>query len=157
MVEAAQSVVQLQQAILNLIINAIEAMSGIPRGTAELLIRTESDAAGALCLVGEVLDQKGCAVRPSMLQNGAKRIDPFARFQNIRICTCTHSLSLSRGSPGLARNHFESLFLDTDGRFGRATQLRGDDINIPDGGEHNAVNVVSNGRADIAFAHVFSD
>jgi signal transduction histidine kinase len=64
MVEAAQSVVQLQQVILNLIINAIEAMSGIPRGTAELLIRTESDAAGALCLVGEVLDQKGCAVRP---------------------------------------------------------------------------------------------
>jgi signal transduction histidine kinase len=63
MVEAAQSVVQLQQVILNLIINAIEAMSGIPRGTAELLIRTESDAAGALCLVGEVLDHRDAAER----------------------------------------------------------------------------------------------
>jgi PAS domain S-box-containing protein len=40
--------VQLQQVILNLVINAIEAMSGITEASRELLIRTESDAAGGV-------------------------------------------------------------------------------------------------------------
>jgi PAS domain S-box-containing protein len=40
--------VQLQQAILNLIINAVEAMSGVSEGSRELLIGTGKDAAGAV-------------------------------------------------------------------------------------------------------------
>jgi C4-dicarboxylate-specific signal transduction histidine kinase len=36
--------IQLQQVILNLIINAVEAMSGVSEGARELLIRTEKDA-----------------------------------------------------------------------------------------------------------------
>jgi PAS domain S-box-containing protein len=39
---------QLQQVILNLILNAIEAMSGIKEGTRELRIATETDAAGGV-------------------------------------------------------------------------------------------------------------
>jgi signal transduction histidine kinase len=38
--------VQLQQVILNLIMNAVEAMSGIAEGARELQIRTETEAAG---------------------------------------------------------------------------------------------------------------
>ncbi len=40
--------VQLQQVILNLILNAVEAMSGVDEGGRELLIRTDRDAAGDL-------------------------------------------------------------------------------------------------------------
>jgi signal transduction histidine kinase len=40
--------VQLQQVILNLIINAIEAMSGVSDGSRELLIGTERDASGGV-------------------------------------------------------------------------------------------------------------
>jgi C4-dicarboxylate-specific signal transduction histidine kinase len=40
--------VQLQQVILNLIINAVEAMSGVGEGSRELLIRTGKDAAGGV-------------------------------------------------------------------------------------------------------------
>src|SRR3954454_16820221 len=38
--------VQLQQAILNLIINAVQAMSGVSEGSRGLLIGTEKDASG---------------------------------------------------------------------------------------------------------------
>jgi len=38
--------VQLQQVILNLILNAVEAMGGIDEGARELQISTETDAAG---------------------------------------------------------------------------------------------------------------
>jgi signal transduction histidine kinase len=40
--------VQLQQVILNLILNAVQAMSGITERTRELLIRTEQEASGAV-------------------------------------------------------------------------------------------------------------
>ena len=40
--------VQLQQVILNLIMNAVEAMGGVDDGPRELLIRTEPDAAGGV-------------------------------------------------------------------------------------------------------------
>ena len=40
--------VQLQQVILNLIINAVEAMSGVSEGSRELLIGTEQDASGGV-------------------------------------------------------------------------------------------------------------
>lgn len=44
--------VQLQQVILNLIINAIEAMSGVAEGTRQLLITTsKAESGGALVLV----------------------------------------------------------------------------------------------------------
>jgi C4-dicarboxylate-specific signal transduction histidine kinase len=40
--------VQLQQVILNLIINAVEAMSGLSKGSRELLIATGNDASGGV-------------------------------------------------------------------------------------------------------------
>jgi signal transduction histidine kinase len=40
--------IQLQQVILNLIINAVEAMSGVGEGSRELLIGTEQDASGGV-------------------------------------------------------------------------------------------------------------
>ncbi|MET4036086.1 PAS domain S-box-containing protein [Bradyrhizobium sp. JR7.2] len=43
--------IQLQQVLLNLIINAAEAMSSVEEGARELLIRTEQDQAGALVAV----------------------------------------------------------------------------------------------------------
>jgi PAS domain S-box-containing protein len=42
--------VQLQQVILNLIMNAIEAMSGADDGARELRLSTETDAAGGVCV-----------------------------------------------------------------------------------------------------------
>jgi signal transduction histidine kinase len=43
--------VQLQQVILNLIINAVEAMSSVPEGSRELLISTAKDVSGVLVAV----------------------------------------------------------------------------------------------------------
>jgi signal transduction histidine kinase len=44
--------VQLQQAVLNLIVNAVEAMNGVSEGARELLIGTEKDtSSGVLVLV----------------------------------------------------------------------------------------------------------
>jgi signal transduction histidine kinase len=40
--------VQLQQVVLNLIINAVEAMSGLSEGSRELLIGTGKDASGGV-------------------------------------------------------------------------------------------------------------
>jgi signal transduction histidine kinase len=40
--------IQLQQVILNLILNAVEAMGGIDEGARELQISTETDAAGGV-------------------------------------------------------------------------------------------------------------
>jgi PAS domain S-box-containing protein len=55
--------VQLQQVMLNLILNAIEAMSGVCDGAREVLIRTEQDAAGAVLVTvrdtGPGLDPQG--------------------------------------------------------------------------------------------------
>jgi signal transduction histidine kinase len=55
--------VQLQQVILNLIINAVEAMSGISDGPRELLISTMKDAGGVLVAVrdsGPGLSPENC-------------------------------------------------------------------------------------------------
>jgi PAS domain S-box-containing protein len=57
--------VQLQQVILNLIINAIEAMSGIPEAPRELLIRTESDAAGGVLVT---VRDSGPGLAPATLE-----------------------------------------------------------------------------------------
>ena len=43
--------VQLQQVILNLIINAVEAMSSVPEGSRELLIGTRKDVGGVVVVV----------------------------------------------------------------------------------------------------------
>jgi signal transduction histidine kinase len=40
--------VQLQQVVLNLIVNAIEALSGVHEGEREVLIRTEQDGTGGV-------------------------------------------------------------------------------------------------------------
>src|SRR5258706_10090247 len=53
--------VQLQQVILNLIVNAVEAMSGVSEGSRELLIGTGKDSSGVLVAVqdsGSGLNQK---------------------------------------------------------------------------------------------------
>ena len=46
--------IQLQQVILNLILNAIEAMSGIDEGSRELLISTEGEASGVIVSVRDL-------------------------------------------------------------------------------------------------------
>jgi signal transduction histidine kinase len=43
-----QRCIQLQQVILNLILNAVEAMSGIDEGARELQISTQKDASGGV-------------------------------------------------------------------------------------------------------------
>ena len=48
--------------------------------------------AGAPCLLGQSLEQVGRASTALMVENCAQRIDPFARFQGIRVCTLSHSL-----------------------------------------------------------------
>ncbi len=63
--------VQLQQVVLNLIVNAIEAMSGTSQGTRELLIRTEAgDAGNVLVIVAD----SGPGLAPTAL---AKLFQPF--------------------------------------------------------------------------------
>ena len=58
---------QLQQVILNLIVNAIEAMGGIDEGTRELRISTERAAAGGVLVTardsGPGLDPAECGAR----------------------------------------------------------------------------------------------
>ena len=59
--------IQLQQVILNLIVNAVEAMSGVERGTRELRISTERLAAGGVLVTvrdsGPGLDPARCGAR----------------------------------------------------------------------------------------------
>ena len=59
--------IQLQQVILNLIMNAVEAMSGIDEGARELQISTETGAAGGVLVTvrdsGPGLDPTECGPR----------------------------------------------------------------------------------------------
>jgi NO-binding membrane sensor protein with MHYT domain len=57
--------VQLQQVILNLIINALEAMSGVSEGSRELLIGTGKDASGRVLLA---VQDSGPRVNPEDLE-----------------------------------------------------------------------------------------
>ena len=56
--------VQLQQVILNLIMNAVEAMSGVSQGSRELLITTQKDASGGILVAvqdsGPGLSSESC-------------------------------------------------------------------------------------------------
>ena len=53
--------VQLQQVILNLILNAVEAMSGVSEGSRELRIDTEQDASGGVLVT---VQDSGPGLRP---------------------------------------------------------------------------------------------
>ena len=57
----------------------------------------------------------------------------------------------------LTRYYFEILFLKTNRRFGLPPYLRSDDVNITIRGQHNSIDVMSDTRADVTFAHVLSD
>src|SRR5262249_28951517 len=58
--------VQLQQVILNLIVNAIEAMSGVSEGTRELLISTETAESGSVLVA---VRDSGPGLAPATLQH----------------------------------------------------------------------------------------
>jgi NO-binding membrane sensor protein with MHYT domain len=63
--------VQLQQVILNLMINAVEAMSGVSEGSRELLIRTGRDASSGLVVA---VQDSGPGLNPESLD---RLFDPF--------------------------------------------------------------------------------
>jgi C4-dicarboxylate-specific signal transduction histidine kinase len=63
--------VQLQQVILNLIINAVEAMSGVSEGSRELLISTGRDASSGLVVA---VQDSGPGLNPESLD---RLFDPF--------------------------------------------------------------------------------
>jgi signal transduction histidine kinase len=63
--------IQLQQVILNLILNAVEAMAGLEEGARELQIRTEKDVAGGVLVA--VLDS-GPGLDPTSVEHV---FDPF--------------------------------------------------------------------------------
>ncbi|HXO90962.1 MAG TPA: ATP-binding protein [Stellaceae bacterium] len=56
--------IQLQQVMLNLILNAVEAMSGSSEGARELLIRTEQDGSGSVLVV---VQDSGPGLKPESL------------------------------------------------------------------------------------------
>ena len=58
--------VQLQQVILNLIINAVEAMSGVSEGSRELLIGTGKDASGGVLVA---VQDSGPGLNPGSFEN----------------------------------------------------------------------------------------
>jgi signal transduction histidine kinase len=62
--------VQLQQVVLNLLLNAVEAMSSVEAGARELLISTEQDHTGVLVAVRD----SGPGIDPSRLE---RVFDPF--------------------------------------------------------------------------------
>jgi signal transduction histidine kinase len=63
--------VQLQQVILNLILNAVQAMSGVSERSRELLISTEKDASGGVLLA---VQDSGPGLNP---ENVARVFDAF--------------------------------------------------------------------------------
>ena len=63
--------VQLQQVILNLIINAVEAMSGVSERSRELLISTGQDASGAVLVT---VQDSGPGLNPESFD---RLFDPF--------------------------------------------------------------------------------
>ncbi len=63
--------VQLQQVILNLIINAVEAMSGVSEGTRELLIGTGKDALSGVLVA---VQDSGPGLNPESFD---RLFDPF--------------------------------------------------------------------------------
>jgi C4-dicarboxylate-specific signal transduction histidine kinase len=62
--------IQLQQVMLNLILNAVEAMSGSSEGARELLIRTEQDGSGSVLVA---VQDSGPGLKPESLD----RLDAF--------------------------------------------------------------------------------
>ena len=62
--------VQLQQVVVNLVLNAVEAMGSVAEGARTLTIRTENDAAGVLVVVRDT----GPGIGPDQLQHV---FDPF--------------------------------------------------------------------------------
>jgi C4-dicarboxylate-specific signal transduction histidine kinase len=63
--------VQLQQVILNLIMNAVQAMSGVSEGTRELLIGTGKDASSGVLVA---VQDSGSGLDP---ENSERLFDPF--------------------------------------------------------------------------------
>ena len=66
--------VQLQQVVLNLVLNGVEAMGSVAEGARTLTIRTENDAAGILVVVHD----SGPGIDPEHLQ---RVFDPFYTTQ----------------------------------------------------------------------------
>jgi signal transduction histidine kinase len=92
--------VQLQQVVLNLIVNAIEAVRDVPGQRAEIVITTLSQADGCVCV--SVRDN-GCGVDPE------HRADIFEAFYTSRRGGMGMGLAISRT---IVENHGGKLWLE---------------------------------------------
>jgi C4-dicarboxylate-specific signal transduction histidine kinase len=78
--------VQLQQVILNLIINAIEAMSGLADGARELLIKTGVSAPGTLLVMVQDTGPGLAATTPDRLFESFYTTKPSGLGMGLSIC-----------------------------------------------------------------------
>jgi PAS domain S-box-containing protein len=100
--------IQLQQVLLNLIINAIEAMSGVTQGPRELQISSEKIA--AVCSESEHLMpiRSGCRRTETPTQPDARHEDPGSSLAEAE---ATYALvSVADSGPGLDANALDRLF-----------------------------------------------
>ena len=100
--------IQLQQVLLNLIINAIEAMSGVTQGPRELQISSEKIAAA--CSESENLMpiRSGCCWTETPTQPDARHEDPGSSLAEAE---ATYALvSVADSGPGLDANALDRLF-----------------------------------------------
>jgi C4-dicarboxylate-specific signal transduction histidine kinase len=75
--------VQLQQVVVNLILNAVEAMSSVEDGVRELSIRTEQSQAGGILVA--VLDS-GPGIDPGISSEFSNRFTPQRPAESEWVC-----------------------------------------------------------------------
>src|SRR5262249_48934209 len=102
--------VQLQQVVMNLILNAVEAMSSIEEGARELSIRTEQDHTGVRVAVRD----SGPGIDPTYLER------VFEAFYTTKSSGMGMGLSVCRS---IIDAHGGRLWADANGRRGAVFQF----------------------------------